>query len=407
MKRDVVLWGATGFTGTLVAEYLLRTVGVGGSVSWALAGRNEAKLGALRDRLAGQDPAAADLPVLTGDAADPASLRALAAQARVVCTTVGPYIRYGQDIVAAYVQEGAHYCDLTGEAQFMRLMIDRHHEAARANKVRIVHTCGFDSIPSDLGALRLQETAIERFGHPLPRVTMYVRRMGGAISGGTVASMAAMMEQADDPATRKVLGDPYSLLPEGAPRGPRVHDVRGVAWDADEQAWTGTFVMATTNAKVVRRTNALLDMRYGEDFAYEEVQSFRPGVRGMARAATWTAGLGAFTAAMGLGPTRRLLLARVLPSPGEGPDEATREAGSFEVHHVGHGPGSESLRVAVRGDKDPGYGCTAGMLGESALCLALDDDRLPDRYGVLTPASAMGEVLSARLPRAGVTIEVP
>lgn len=411
MKYDVVLWGATGFTGRLVAEYLARNEGAGeSSPRWALAGRDRAKLEEVRRDLAGIDAAAADLPLLTADAGDPASLRALARQARVVCTTVGPYTQYGSELVAACVDEGAHYCDLTGEVPWMRRMIALHHERARAARLRIVHCCGFDSIPSDLGTMLLQERALAELGRPLPRVTLYVHRMKGGFSGGTVASMASMLERRNDPEVRRALGDPYSLLPPDAPRGPRVRDVAGVAWDAEEEAWIAPFVMAPTNTKVVRRSNALLEMRYGADFEYREVTRYRRRIRGWFGAAGLTAGLGSFVGLMSWGPTRGLLRRRLLPKPGEGPPRKAREAGCFEMEIVGRGSDSAGhaaeLRARVIGDQDPGYGSTSGMLAEAALCLAQDGERLPECHGVLTPASAMGQALVERLPRAGVTIEV-
>ncbi len=406
MRHDVVVWGATGFTGELVAEYLLREEGVGKGLRWAIAGRDAAKLDAVRERLASQDPAAREIPILVANADDPASLRALAAQARVIATTVGPYARHGLPMVAACVAEGTDYCDITGEPQFMRASIDGYDAAAREAGVRIVHTCGFDSIPSDLGCLLVQEHAIATRGAPLPRVRAYVRRMRGGASGGTIASMGELMAQAGDKKIRKILADPYSLLPADAPRGPRVSDFPAVSWDAEEGSWVAPFVMASTNGKVVRRSNALMAQRYGEDFQYQEVAGFRPGPRGFAGATAAMASVGGIATAMSIGWVRRFLLERVLPKPGEGPDAAARAAGRFEFHVVGRDARGEGARVIVRGDKDPGYGATSGMLAEAALCLALDRERLPERFGVLTPAAGLGVRLAERLPRAGVTFAV-
>lgn len=397
MRLDVVVWGATGFTGALVAEYLARHAVEG---SWALAGRSRDRLAALRDRLAADFPAAADVPLIVADATDPGSLAELASQAKVVCTTVGPYARYGDPLVAVCVEQGAHYCDLTGEPQFMRRTIDRWHDRARDAGLRLVHTCGFDSIPSDLGCFLVQERALEQHGEPMSRVTTYVRELHGGLSGGTLASLIEILDHSGDREIRRIPGDPYALLPDGAPRGPRVRDVRPVTWDADERTWTGSFVMAPTNAKVVRRSNALLDGRYGPQ-AYEEVAAFRPGARGLARAIAQSAGLGLGLAALRSRRARGVLVGRVLPAPGSGPDRETRERGGFRMEIVGRHATLPEIRVTVRGDRDPGYGATAGMLAESALCLA--HDSLPDRFGVLTPATAMGHALVQRLPRAGVT----
>lgn len=400
MRYDVVVWGATGFTGELVAAYLLRTIGVEG---WAIAGRSRAKLEAVRARLVAIDPAASSLPMIVADAADPASLRALAAQARVVCTTVGPYAQHGLPLVAACVAEGAHCCDLTGEVQFMRRSIDQFDAPARAAGVRIVHACGFDSIPSDLGVFVLQREAVARFGKPLPRVRLYLRGSRGGVSGGTLASMKGLLaEAAADPAVRRVLANPYSLLPDGAPKGPRLNDVVPASWDADEGAWIGPFVMASTNAPVVRRSHALAGSPLGDQLHYTEVSRLGAGAGGWAKATGLMVGMGGFVAAMSTAPGR-WLLDRFLPQPGEGPSPEAQASGYFQVEVVGRGDGVE-LRCTVRGDKDPGYGATSGMLAESALCLARD--ALPDIAGVLTPASAMGAALVERLPRAGVTFAV-
>lgn len=410
MRFDIVLWGATGFTGVLVAEYLARTVGIGGGVRWAIAGRSEAKLAVVRARLEAIDPAAKDLPVIIADAGDGESLRALARQATVVCTTVGPYALYGSDLVAACVAEGSHYCDLTGEVQWVRRMIDAHHAEAAAKRLKIVHCAGFDSIPSDLGCFRVQEVARERLGKPLSDVRSYLRRMKGGASGGTIASLSSLLaEAAGDRAVRKVLGDPYSLLPDGAVRGPDVQDVVAPRWDSDERAWVGPFLMAPTNAKIVRRSAALLGDAYGAGFRYEEMSSFGPGARGWMRANGMALGLGAIVVTMSR-PVGRRALGRFLPDPGEGPDADRRAKGSFTMHVVGRGTGAQGapteIRVVVHGDKDPGYGSTSGMLAEVALCLALDGDTLPEHFGVVTPAAAMGRALIDRLPRAGVTFEV-
>lgn len=405
MRHDVVVWGATGFTGELVAAYLLARRGAEG---WALAGRSREKLEAVRRRLAERDDAAMAVPILTADATDPDSLRRLAAQAKVICTTVGPYARHGSALVAAAVAEGTHTVDLTGEVQWMHRMIHEHHEAARARGVRIVHACGFDSVPSDLGNHVLQQEAVRRFGRWLPDVRLYVKRLRGGVSGGTIASMKLLLEEAAaDRDVRRVVANPYSLLPEGAPRGPRVSDTRGVAWDAEEATWTGPFVMASTNAPVVRRSHALLGSPLGDGFRYTEASDTGAGPRGWARAAGMTGGLGALVAALST-PLGRRVADRFLPQPGDGPSAVAQASGSFRVDVVGRGVDDAgqavTLRCTVRGDKDPGYGATSGMIAEAALCLA--QDALPDVAGVLTPSVAMGDALVRRLPNAGVTFSV-
>ncbi len=405
---DVVVWGATGFTGQLVAEYLVERYGVGGSLRWALAGRNRSKLEGVRRGLEAVAPAAAsELPLLEADAGDAGSLAALAAQTKVVCTTVGPYARYGSALVAACATSGTHYCDLTGEVQWMRRMIDAHQRDAEASGARIVHTCGFDCIPSDLGTWFLQREMRARHGVPCRRVKYRVKGFSGGISGGTAASMFEMLEEvARDPSVRRVMGDPYALNPEGRRRGPDGRDLATPVWDADFDTWVGPFVMAAVDTRVVRRTNALLDFAYGEEFRYDEATLLGPGPAGWLKAAGLSGALGGALAAGTVGPLRGLLR-RFVPEPGEGPSKAVREKGYFDIRLFGEHPEDrgKSLRARVTGDRDPGYGSTAKMLGESAVCLAQDD--LPVGGGLWTPASALGGPLLERLrANAGLTFDI-
>lgn len=409
-EHDVVLWGATGFTGSLVAEALVERLADTG-VRLALGGRDRGKLEALRGRLAAIDPAAAELPLVVADSHDRPSLDALAASADVVCTTVGPYAKHGHELVAACVDHATDTCDLTGEVPFVRNMIDRHHDAAREVGARIVHCCGFDSVPSDLGVLMLQEAALERYGRPLDEIAFVLGGSRGGVSGGTVASMLNVVEEArSSRELRRLLADPYALNPEGERHGPDEPDLMRPRFDPEIQRWTGPFVMASVNTRVVRRSNALLGWRYGRAFRYREVTGFRPGLRGAVAATALTAGLGALMGALGWGPTRSLLERTVLPSPGEGPGAETRERGYFSITLHGRGLDRDEREIRltgkVRGDRDPGYGATAVMLAESALCLALDGGELPPGGGVLTPASAMGMRLVERLRRAGMVFGV-
>jgi len=396
-ELDIVVWGATGFTGKLVAAYLAEHRPEG--LRWAIAGRDERKLQAVRDELARIDAQLGELPILLADSHDRATLDALASKTKAVSSTVGPFAKHGSDLVAACVEQGTHYCDITGESHWVRRMIDAHHEAARAAGTRIVTCCGFDSIPSDLGCQLLQTEAIERHGAPCSEVTLYVDRVKGGMSGGTLASMANLLDEAGrDRSVRKVVGHPYGLNPEGERKGPDGPDAHGVA-RAPDGGWTAPFVMAAINTRIVRRTNALLDYRYGREFRYGELMRFPPGPKGLMMATSLTAGLAAFTTMMVARPTRRLLTKRVLPKPGQGPSRAEREAGFWRMRLVGQGT-ARDVEVLVEGDLDPGYGDTAKMLGESLLCLALDD--LGSEGGVLTPASAMGAPLRQRLVAAGM-----
>ncbi|MBL8677880.1 MAG: saccharopine dehydrogenase NADP-binding domain-containing protein [Myxococcales bacterium] len=394
---DLVLFGATGFTGRLVAEYLAERCREGLSLRWAMAGRDRAKLQAVQSSIN------TDVPILVGDAMDEGSMRLLAEQTRLVLTTVGPYAKYGSALVAACAAQGTDYCDLTGEVHWMRAMIDAHHETARRTGARIVHTCGYDSIPSDLGTLALFDHVERTHGKKLERITHYAGESRGGISGGTIASMLALMEiSSRDRSLRKLLANPYALNPEPLPEGPDGPDPMGVRYDDGLGMWTGPFVMAAVNSRVVRRSNALLDFRYGKQFRYTELSSTGRGTTGLARASALTAGLGSFMVLLQNTRARSLLAKRVLPKPGEGPSRATIEQGFFTSRFVGHGDGI-TAKLTIRGKRDPGYGATARMISESALCLLQDD--LPKQGGVLTPASAMGMALVPRLEKAGIRFE--
>lgn len=402
-EYDVIVWGATGFTGALVAEYLLARYGVGGDLRWAIAGRSGEKLGTLRETLGS---GAASLPAIVADSFDDEKLHAMAANTRVVITTVGPYARYGSQLVAACVEHGTHYCDLAGEAQWIRRMIDTHHGAARKNGARIVHCCGFDSVPMDIGVHFLQQEAMRHHGGYCKSITMNVKAMRGTFSGGTMASMMNLIQEARaDRNVARVLMNPYGLNPEGEREGPDGPDQRGVKYDKVAGAWTAPFIMAGINTKVVRRSHALLGYPYGKDFRYSEAMMMGKGVPGWLRSSALAGGLGGFVFAASLGPTRRFLQRFVLPEPGEGPNEHQRETGFFDLRQFGELPDGSVIKTRITGDRDPGYGSTSKMLAESGVCLAKDD--LPSDGGVLTPAAAMGDKLLGRLRRnAGLTFGV-
>lgn len=403
-ELDIVVWGATGFTGRLVAEHLLRRYGADGDLRWALGGRNGAKLEDVRRFLGAT---ARTLPLVVADADDRASLDALASRVRVVCSTVGPYALYGSKLVAACAGAGTHYCDLTGEVPWMRRMIEAHHDRARATGARIVHTCGFDSVPSDLGTMCVQQAAMRRYGEPCRTVRFRLREARGSFSGGTVASMLNMLEEAAaDPGIQSVLADPYALNPadeRGGLDGPE----RTLPWyEADLGAWITPFVMAVINTKVVRRSNALAGFPYGRDFRYGEGMAMPFGPWGFPLAVGLSSGSAAVSAITRVTALRRAL-APMLPQPGQGPSARERERGGYRIELIGEDAGPErgTVKVVIRGDADPGYGSTSKMLGEAAACLALDP--LGSGGGVQTPAVAMGDALQARLGEyAGVTFEV-
>lgn len=396
---DIVLWGASGFTGRLVADYLVRNyVGGESGLRLALAGRNKEKLEGIANEVG-----APQLPILIGDSFDAESLNAIAAKAEVLITTVGPYAKYGAEVVAACVRNGTDYCDLTGETQFVRAMIDAHQEEAMRTGARIVHCCGFDSIPSDLGALMVQEAFMERHGRYASEVKMAAGRMSGAFSGGTIASMLNIFEELkENPSLRKVLGNPYALNPKGI-RGQDRGDQVGVRYDR-QLGWTSPFIMAAINTRIVRRSHALMGLPWGEDFRYSEVMSTGKGPGGFTRAVSFAGGIAAFMGAVALPLTRPWVVKR-LPSPGEGPSERARAKGHFKTRHVALGDG-QTVRGVVADQRDPGYGSTAVMLSEAAVCLALEGAQLSSEGGILTPATAMGMRLVERLRAAGLTFEV-
>ena len=392
---DIVIWGATGFTGRLVMAYMAKTYGVNGEIKWAVAGRNATKLAEVKREVLGAE--AEKLPELIADSNDEASLRALVSDTRVVCTTVGPYALYGSTMVALCAELGTHYCDLTGEVQWMRQMIEAHQAAAEASGARIVHTCGFDSIPSDLGTYFVQQEMHKAHGVYAPSVKYRVVGSSGGVSGGTVASMMNMMEDASaNPGLLDIIADPYVLNPPNMPRGEDGGDQTTAEYDKDFRQWTGPFVMAGINTRVVRRSHSLLGYPWGSHFRYDEAILTGDGPSGFARAVLIAGGTGLMNKVTGIGVLRKLL-ARVVPAPGEGPSVVDMENGFFEIELRASNPEDpkKDLIAVVTGDRDPGYGATSKMIAESAVCLAVDD--LESQGGILTPASAMGGVLIDRL----------
>lgn len=402
---DLVLLGATGFTGRLVAEYLLSRHGAAGDLRWALAGRSEDKLKAVRAELGA---AAEALPLLTADSHDQASLDALCDRTTAICSTVGPYALHGSELVAACAASGTDYCDLTGEVPWMRRMLDAHQDQARASGARLVHCCGFDSIPSDLGVAFLQRAAIEKLGQPLTRIRMGVERMRGTMSGGTAASMINIIEETrKDPNVARVAKNPYALCPENAREGVRQPYVKGPEFDAALDSWLSPFVMAAINTRIVHRSHALQGHPWGSDFHYDEAMMTGRGFAGRRRAWGWSLALGGFALGASLKPTRSLMASRFLPKPGEGPSAEQREKGFYRLLFDGHTADGQRLRARVTGDRDPGYGSTAKMLGEAAYTLATDLPADALAGGFWTPATALGERLRQRLVNhAGLSFEL-
>ncbi|MGK6318727.1 saccharopine dehydrogenase family protein [Sphingomonas sp. DT-204] len=380
---DIIVYGATGFTGRLVAEYLAERYGAGSGVTWAMGGRSLTKLQEVRDGIG----APADTPLVTANADDPAALRAMASRAKVVITTVGPYQLHGSELVAACAATGTSYVDLCGEPAWMRHMIDAHGAAAKASGARIVFSCGFDSIPFDLGVWTLQEAAKARFGRPAPRVKGRVRQMKGSFSGGTFASAkATMLAAARDPSILKLLVDPFALTPGF--RGPEQPKGLIPEYDGALNAWLAPFIMAPINTKNVHRTNALLGHVYGTDFVYDEMM-IAPGLGDLGKAAAEA--MAKFNPMAGDDG----------PKPGEGPSKEERDTGFYDLLFIGELPGGERIDAVVTGDRDPGYGSTSKMIAESALCLIRD---VEGEGGIYTPGGLMAAPLRKRLQEnAGLT----
>ncbi len=399
---DIIIWGASGFTGKLVVQYLAKTYGVDDDIHWAIAGRNQEKLEAVRQSCLSAAQRER-LPILIADSDDPPSLATLVSRTRVLCTTVGPYAKHGTPLVAACAEAGTDYCDLAGEVHWMARVIPAYQATAEASGARIVHTCGFDSIPFDLGTWYLQQAMQERHGVTAPRVKARVGRYRGTASGGTISSILNMLEEAGrDPSIRQLVADPYALYPQGVAAGEDGADQSGVRFDPDFHQWTSPFIMAVVNTRVVRRSNALLGFPWGEDFRYDEAVLNRSRYQAMRNSVAAGAGM----LALALGPTRKLAQ-RFLPKPGQGPSRKEREAGFYEILFHGAHPqdSSKDLLAKVTGDMDPGYGSTSKMLGEAAVCLARD--KLTAGGGFWTPASALNKKLLDRLvANAGLTFEI-
>ena len=380
---DVIVYGATGYTGRLVAEYLAQAYPGPDKPKWAMAGRSVAKLEEVRDLI----DAPADTPLVTADAADPASIRAMCNRATVILTTVGPYQLYGSDLVAACAETGTAYVDLCGEPAWMREMIDAHHATAQKTGARIVFSGGFDSIPFDLGVLTLQEAAQARFGKPVPRIKCRVRTMKGTFSGGTAASLkATMAAAARNPMLIGVLTDPFALTPGF--KGPSQPKGLLPEYDKSIDSWVAPFVMAAINTKNVHRTNFLLGEAYGADFVYDEMVVAGLGEMGKA-AAEALAKMNPFAGDKG-------------PKPGEGPSKEERDAGHYDILFVGEMADGTRIDAVVTGDRDPGYGSTSKMIAECALCLV--QDVADAKGGIWTPGAIMGQPLRKRLiEKAGLT----
>lgn len=374
---DLIVYGATGYTGRLVAEHLAQRYGVGGEVKWAMAGRSAAKLAEVRDEIG----APKDTPLVVADASDPASLRDMVRRTKAVITTVGPYQLYGSDLVAACAEAGTDYLDLCGEPNWMRRMIDAHEATAKKSGARILFSCGFDSIPFELGVYFAQETAKAKLGAPAPRVKGRVRDMKGGLSGGTAASGKATMEAIQkDPSQMAVMMSDYGLTPGFV--GPAA-SASNAPYDDPDVGPVAPFMMAVINVKNVHRSNLLMGHAYGTDFVYDEMVMGGPGGPGFTDLGSLPGGG---------------------PKPGEGPTKEERETGFYDILFIATGADGRQVRTSVKGDKDPGYGSTSKMLAETAIALV----NAPDvKGGIWTPGAALQGRLVERLSKhAGLTFAV-
>jgi short subunit dehydrogenase-like uncharacterized protein len=396
---DLIVFGATSFVGEIVTKHLVSRHEP--NVRWAIAGRSDAKLATV----AAATGATVNRVVV--DAASIEDMRSLARKARVIASTVGPYALHGSNLVQACSEEGTDYVDLTGEPQWMREMIDAHTVAATVSGARIVHSCGFDSIPSDMGVWFTQREAVALLGQHCSRIGMRLAGARGGASGGTVASLMNVVTEAmKNPALREVLKNPYALAPAHLRTGPKQPDVMLPQRDALSGQWVAPFVMASINTKVVHRSHALRERPWGNDFVYDEAMLTGAGAFGAVKASAVAGGVGGFMAAAAVAPVRGLLTRFVLPKPGEGPSAEAQENGYFDLRFFGWTASGQRITVKVTGDRDPGYGSTAKMMVAAALTL-LHVDRRGTPGGFWTPSTAMGApLLQALQSEAGLTFEV-
>ena len=385
---DIIIWGASSFTGQLVTEYLFNRYG-SSKIKWAIAGRNLDKLEKVRSHVAHEK-----IPIFIADSFDKESLSKFVKKTKVVCSTVGPYSLYGTKLVKLCIENNTNYCDITGEAHWIRTLIDSFHKEAKSKKIKIVNSCGFDSTPSDMGVYFIQNKIKKVYNNYAKSIKMRVAGIRGGISGGTYSSINNLLREAfNDKTIFKLLNNPYGLNPKDKMEGLDKKDLRKIIFDKESNSWIYPFIMAGINTKIVRRSNALSNFQYGKDFKYEEAMMSGKGISGF-----WKAILAIFPLAMiGLNPNSFLkkIVNSFMPKPGEGPGVKKRKNGFYNLRFYVTIDEKRKAFAKVIGDSDPGYGSTSKMLAESALCLAFD--KLPEKYGVLTPSVAMGDSLLNRL----------
>ena len=384
---DLIMWGATGFTGNLVCEYINKNYQEK-ELKWAIAGRNKKKISKLQKRLKIDESR-----IIIADSSDKNSLLKMTERANVICTTVGPYAKYGTNLIEACIETGTNYCDITGETQWIRRIIDKYHNHAKAKKLKIINSCGFDSIPSDMGVYFCQNAIYNKTGEYAQKISMRVAGAKGGISGGTYNSLTNVLEEASlDRNVRKTLNNPYGLNPDGLQSGPDKRDLMHVKFDKVSNLWIAPFVMAGINTKIVRRSNALVKFKYGENFQYNEATIAGKGFFGILKG--YLSLIPIFLATRKKGSLIKKMVDYILPKSGEGPSKKARENGYYNLRFYSY-TNKKTYLGKVIGDMDPGYGSTSKMLAESAICLALD--KSSEIYGILTPSVALGDALLKRL----------
>lgn len=408
-KYDLIVFGATGFTGNLVVEYLIQNYGIHNSkFKWTIAGRDKNKLKNLKESFIRIDPNSVEIDTFIADSYDSKSLDIMTASCNVIISTVGPYLDNGLSLIKSCVKNKTNYCDLTGEVPFIRESIDIFHEEARKNKCRIIHSCGFDSIPSDIGVLFLQKNCLDKYDKLCEKVNLYVEGIKGGLSGGTIASMESIMKYLRlNPEKRSVLKSPFSLYPDVImSNGLQEQVLKSIRWDRSIKKWTCPFLMSGINTRIVRRTNAITGFSYGKNFNYNEMSSYNKGFNGFFNALMMLITLVALQIIIRSKLLFIVLKKMVLPKPGEGPSINKMRNGFFRMKIIGFTDLLTKIIVTINGDSDPGYSATAKMLTETAISMILNEDKLPKAYGVLTPASGIGLVLIDRLKDKGISFTV-
>lgn len=399
-KYDIIIFGATSFVGQIMTNYIQKFYG-DDKLSWAIAGRSKDKLEKLSKKLN-----LSGIEIIVADSYDETALKSLCSRTKVIVSTVGPYALYGETLIKVCSESGTHYCDLTGEPQWIKKMQGKYEKLTKKSGAWIINCCGFDSIPSDLGVHFLQQKALNKTGQTCNKINMRVLKMKGGASGGTIASVINLIKEASrDSKLRKELKNPYSLCPPSHNFTLYQNNIK-VSYDEEYKSWIAPFIMAAINSRIVHRSNALSGNSYGTDFLYEEAVLIGKGKIGKWKAHFVNIGFAMVMAGLIIPPTRWLLQKFILPKPGQGPSKEEQLSGEYELLFTGTTSDGTKVKCRITGDQDPGYGSTAKMLAQSAICLAKDVPK-NTKGGFWTPATIMGDKLTKRLiTHAGLDFEI-